>query len=173
VECSEELTRLRPAFQFQSCDALEFLNIVGYERQPAGECLSCDEQIVRANGLATPFQVGANSGRRFRRPAIQREFDDGGNESLNLLPFLGRVLRFLRAAKQFVNRDHRNGAVRRRDLAQPLHHAGPLAQDANAGVCVEQVGHGRWLQSLDRRQLTLPGAFESGISDMDGIKESR
>lgn len=164
--------RLRPAFQLQSGDALEFLNIVRHKRQPAGERLSRNEQIVRTNGLTAPFQVGTNPGCRFRRCAIQRELDDGGNEALDLLPFFGRVLGFLHAAEQFANRYHGDGTISRRDLAQPLHHARTLAQNANAGVRVEQVGHDHWLKVFNWRQLTLLGTFECGVGDVDGIKET-
>lgn len=103
---------------------------------------------------------------------IQREFDDGGNEALDFLSFLDRVLGFLHATEQFVDRDHRNRAISRRDLAQPLHHAGTLAQHADAGVGVEQVGHACRLEVFDRRQLTLRGTLECGIGDVDGIKET-
>jgi hypothetical protein len=58
------------------------------------------------------------------------------------------------------NRFRRVGAARGRtvgrELAQPLHHARPLSQYANAGVGVEQMGH-RPLNSeiLDGRRLSL------------------
>ena len=82
------------------------------------------------------------------------------------LTFPGRVLGFFDAAEQFVNRDHRNRAIRRRDLAQPLHHAGPLPQHADAGVRVEQVRHGH-LQVFHWRQLTLLWALKRGVGDVD------
>jgi hypothetical protein len=82
--------------------------------------LSRDEQVVRANRLAFPFQAGTNPGRGLRRCAVKRELDDGGDESLDLLPLLGWGLRPLNAAEQFVNRDHRNSAVGWGKLAQPF-----------------------------------------------------
>ena len=91
--------RSRPTFQLQSGDALEFLNVVRHKRQSTGNRLSGNEQIVRADGLAAPFQVTANPGRCFRRRAIQRQFDDGGNEARDFVPFLGPVLGFLHAAE--------------------------------------------------------------------------
>lgn len=53
--------------------------------------------------------------------------------------------------------DHGDGAIRRRDLAQPLHHARSLTEHADAGVGVEQVGHGGGLQGFHGRQLPLVG----------------
>src|SRR5207237_1361726 len=49
-EFLSHLRHLRPTLQLQSCDALELLTVVRHEREAAGERLSRDEQIVRANG---------------------------------------------------------------------------------------------------------------------------
>jgi hypothetical protein len=89
----------RPRFEFESADALEFLNVVRHQRQASGEGVTGDEQIVRPDGLALPFQVGSNPSSRFRGGAVQRKFDDGGDEALDFLPLPGRVLRFLNAAE--------------------------------------------------------------------------
>jgi len=133
--------------------------------------LSRDEQIVRTNGLALPLQIGANSRCGFRRRAVQRKFVDGGNESLDFLSLLGRLVGFLDAAEQFIDADHGDGAIGGRKLDQPLHHAGSLPQHADAGVGVEQARHGR-LQVFNRRQLPLLWTLERGVSDMDGIEET-
>ena len=55
--------------------------------------------------------------REFDAAAWDRQFDDGGNESLDFLPLLRRVLRFRESAEQLIDGDHRDGAIRRRDLA--------------------------------------------------------
>jgi hypothetical protein len=54
-----------------------------------------DEKIVRADGLAVPLQAGLNPCGGFRRRPIQREFNDGGHESLDFLSLPGWVLGFL------------------------------------------------------------------------------
>jgi hypothetical protein len=56
-------------------------------------------------------------------------------------------------------------------LAQPLHHAGPLTQNADASVGIEQVGHGD-LQDFHWRQLTLFRTLKRRISDVNGIEKT-
>lgn len=80
------------------------MNVIRYESEAAGERLSRDEQIVRTNRLTFPLQIGTNPRSGFRCYAIKREFDDARDESPDLLPLFGRVLSFLHAAEQFVNR---------------------------------------------------------------------
>ncbi len=87
------------------------------------------------------------------------------------LSFPGRILGFVHAAEQFINGDHQIGAIGGRKPAQPLNHAGALAEHADAGVGIEQMGHG-CLQVFYRRQLTLLWTLEGGVSDVDGIEES-
>jgi hypothetical protein len=70
---------------------LEFADVVGDKSEPAGDCLSGDEQIVRADRLALPFQVGANLRGFFRRRSVQRKLDNRRNESFNFLSFLDRI----------------------------------------------------------------------------------
>ncbi len=161
----------RPRFQFQSADTLEFLNVVRHQRQAGSEGFACDEQIVRPDGLAPSFQVGSNPSSPLRCGAAKREFDDGGNEAFDFLALFRRVLGFLNAAKQFIDGNHRNGAVHWRELAQPLHHAGPLPKHADARVRIQEVGHAL-LQVLDRRQLALLWTLERAVRDVDGIEEA-
>ncbi len=84
----------RPRIQFQAMDTLEFLGVARYQGQATGEGLSCNEQVIGADGLALSFQVHANPRGRFRRCPVQWEFDDGRDELLNFLTLFGRVSGF-------------------------------------------------------------------------------
>jgi len=133
---------LWPRFQFQPADSLEFARIVGDECQTAGHGLPGYEQVIRPNGRAQTLQFRANVRGGFRARTIERHFNDGGNESLDLPSFFRRVLSFCESAEQFIDGDHGDSAIGRRGLAQPLHHAWSLAEHADAGIGVEQVCRG-------------------------------
>ena len=139
----------RPALQFQSCDALKFLNVVRHQRETAGERLARDEQIVRADGSALPFQVGANPRGGFRRHPIQREFDDGGDKSLDFLP--------QSVGATWLNRCTMPGRCRSTPMQVSVSSKWVMAVRL-------QVSHG-W-------QLTLLWTLERGVGHMDGFKES-
>jgi len=160
----------QPRFQCQPADTLELLAVVRYQRQTVDERLSGDEQIIGADGLALPLQVGANPGRPLRRRPVERRLDNRGDKALDLLTFPGRAWRLLHAAEQLLHRNHRNGAIGRRELAQGLHQAGALAKHTEAGVGVQQMRHG--LQVLHGRKLALLWAPKRGVGNVAGIEKT-
>jgi hypothetical protein len=80
-------------------DTLELLGVARHQGQATGEGLSCNEQVIRADGQAHSFQFGADARGRFRCYAVQWEFDDGGDELLDFLTLFGRLPGFLRPGR--------------------------------------------------------------------------
>ncbi len=48
-----------PILEFQAIYPLELANVVGDQNETVGECLSCDQHVVRANDLAFALEVRA------------------------------------------------------------------------------------------------------------------
>ena len=82
--------------------------------------------------------------------------------------FGGGVLRFSDAAEQLVHSHRRDAAIGRRKLTQPRHHPGPLTQNADARIGVEQASHlGAGLQRLDGRQRSLFSQRLRGVTETE------
>lgn len=156
---------LSPGFEFQSCDALEFANVVGHQYQVRSQRLACDHypSLSRSTRMRAAVSAVARS----------NGLNDHREEPFDFLSFLGWVLRFLYAAKQLIHCHLRNCAIGGCELAKSFHHPGTLTQDANTGVSIQKVSHAASASKrFDWRQCSLVRPGKCGIANVNFVKEA-